>query len=318
MSVLTADPATASQPSETGGQGRSVLARRVVTAVTTVLVALVVLLLIWALLLRVFDVSSFVGKTPLDVWNYLFSSEPPKGVRPASLSAQAARSEAFDALWTTLVDAGIGFVAGMTTATVVAILFVLYQPFEFAFMPIALLLRSVPLVAMAPVLLLMFGQGNLGIAVIAAIVVLFPALVNIVLGLRGASAAGAGRDPGQRRFLGDRTAAKVRIPSALPQFFASVRISVPGCHRRRDAGRMAGRIRRHGRCPQRLQGCRQLRRGVDHRGVGRHEFDHSVRGGDHRRGGRPDAMGTQRRQAVTRGSWPADSGPRWICTTVVR
>ena len=72
-------------------------------------------------------------------------------------------------------------------ATVIAIGFVLFQPFEFAFMPIALLLRSVPLVAMAPVLLLIFGQGNLAIAVIAAIVVLFPALVNIVLGLRGAS-----------------------------------------------------------------------------------------------------------------------------------
>ena len=40
---------------------------------------------------------------------------------------------------------------------------------------------------MAPVLLLIFGQGNLGIAVIAAIVVLFPALVNIVLGLASAT-----------------------------------------------------------------------------------------------------------------------------------
>ena len=33
-------------------------------------------------------------------------------------------------------------------------------------MPIAMLLRSVPLVAMAPVLLLIFGQGKLGIATI--------------------------------------------------------------------------------------------------------------------------------------------------------
>ena len=67
-----------------------------------------------------------------------------------------------------------------------------------------MLLRSVPLVAMAPVLLLIFGQGKLGVAVIAAIVVLFPALVNIVLGLRVGVAAGAGRDPGQRRQRRDR------------------------------------------------------------------------------------------------------------------
>jgi ABC-type nitrate/sulfonate/bicarbonate transport system permease component len=227
MSALATDPTT-SQPQDTAaGSGRSVVGRRIVTAVVTVVVALVVLVAIWALLLRVFDVSTFVGKTPLDVWNYLFSSDPPKGVRPASLTAEEARADALSALGTTLVDAMIGFVAGMVAAIVIAVGFVLFQPFEFTFMPIALLLRSVPLVAMAPVLLLMFGQGNLGIAVIAAIVVLFPALVNIVLGLRGA--------PPQAidviRVNGGSSVTeliKVRIPSALPQFFASVRISVPG------------------------------------------------------------------------------------------
>ncbi len=214
-------------PGPVPAAGRSVVGRRILTAVTTVVVALVVLVLLWAALLRIFDVSPFVGKTPLDVWNYLFSSNPPKGVRPASLTAQEARSEAFAALGTTLVDAAIGFIAGMVTATVVAVGFVLFRPFEFAFMPIAMLLRSVPLVAMAPVLLLMFGQGNLGIAVIAAIVVLFPALVNIVVGLRSASPQALdlirvnGGSPVTQL-------TKVRMPSALPQFFASVRISVPG------------------------------------------------------------------------------------------
>ncbi len=222
--VLARPDATAEPVAPSAG---SVVGRRVLTAVITVVVALVVLVGIWAVLLRIFDVSTFVGKTPIDVWNYLFSDQPPKGVRPASLTAQEARAEALAALGTTLVDAGIGFVSGMVAATAIAVGFVLYRPFEFAFMPIAMLLRSVPLVAMAPVLLLMFGQGNLGIAVIAAIVVLFPALVNIVVGLRGASPQALdvirvnGGSP-----LTQLT--KVQMPSALPQFFASVRISVPG------------------------------------------------------------------------------------------
>ena len=90
-----------------------------------------------------------------------------------------------------------------------------------------MLLRSVPLVAMAPVLLLIFGQGKLGIATIGAIVVLFPALVNIVLGLRSASPISLdlvkvnGGSALTQLWL-------VRIPSALPALFASVRISVPG------------------------------------------------------------------------------------------
>ena len=149
----------------------------------TIAVALVVLVALWAALLAVFDVSTFVGKSPIDVWQYLFADAPPRGVRPASLTAAEARAAAsgrWGPRWSTRPSASS---PGMLVATVVAVGFVLYRPFEFAFMPIAMLLRSVPLVAMAPLLLLIFGQGKLGIAVIAAIVVLFPALVNIVLGL---------------------------------------------------------------------------------------------------------------------------------------
>ena len=125
------------------------------------------------------------------------------------------------------MTAAIGFVSGIVLATALAVGFVLWRPFELAFMPIALLLRSVPLVAMAPLLLLVFGQGKLGVAVIAGIVVLFPALVNIVLGLSSASQAALD----VVRVNGGSTwsaLVRVRIPAALPQFLASARISVPG------------------------------------------------------------------------------------------
>ncbi len=144
------------------------------------------------------------------------------------MSAETARAQLREAWLVTLANAGIGFVTvGLVLAMVIAASFVLFKPFEFAFMPIAMLLRSVPLVAMAPVLLLIFGQGKLGIATIGAIVVLFPALVNIALGLRSASPmsldlikVNGGSDL--------RTLLMVRVPSALPALFASIRISVPG------------------------------------------------------------------------------------------
>ena len=50
-------------------------------------------------------------------------------------------------------------------------------------MPIAMLLRSVPLIAMAPVIIMIFQRGWVTVAVIGGIVVLFPALVNISFGL---------------------------------------------------------------------------------------------------------------------------------------
>lgn len=201
--------------------------RRAGQAVVTIVVAVVVLALLWTALLAAFRISTFVGKSPWDVWQYLFTERPPRGVRPASLTAAAARAATFEALGTTLLNAAIGFVSGMAAATVVAVAMVSWRPFEFAFLPIAIVLRSVPLVAMAPLLLLIFGQGSLSIAVIAGIVVLFPALVNIVLGLSGAPQQAIdlvrvnGGSPA-------RAMVTVRIPAALPQFLASARISVPG------------------------------------------------------------------------------------------
>jgi ABC-type nitrate/sulfonate/bicarbonate transport system permease component len=209
-----------------GSVAASVL-RRAGASLLVVVLALALLCLVWAALLRLFDVSTFVGKTPVDVYHYLFTDAPPRGVRPTSITADAARADLRSAWLVTLADAGIGFITGLVIATLVAIAFVLVKPFEFAFLPIAMLLRSVPLVAMAPVLLLIFGQGKLGVAAIAAIVVLFPALVNIVLGLRSASPMAL--DLIEVNGGGELKAMLlVRIPAALPSLFASVRISVPG------------------------------------------------------------------------------------------
>ena len=202
--------------------------RRLGVSLAVVLSALVVLTVLWIVLLRAFDVSTFVGKTPMDVFNYLFTAKPTtRGVRATSLTAEAARAQLLHAWVVTLGNAGIGFLTGMVVAILIAASFVIIRPLEFAFMPIAMLLRSVPLVAMAPVLLLIFGQGKLGIATIGAIVVLFPVLVNLVLGLRSASPLSLDliRANGGSNL---KALMMVRVPSALPSLFASIRISVPG------------------------------------------------------------------------------------------
>ena len=201
--------------------------RRVGVSLIVVVVALIVLTAVWIFLLQAFQVSTFVGKTPSDVFHYLFTADVPGKVRPRNITVGQAQSQLKGAWLVTLGDAGIGFVTGMVIAVLIAASFMIVKPFEFAFMPIAMLLRSVPLVAMAPVLLLIFGQGKLGIATIGAIVVLFPVLVNVVLGLRSASPLSLDliRANGGSRL---KILTMVQIPSALPALFASIRISVPG------------------------------------------------------------------------------------------
>ncbi|WP_432547474.1 ABC transporter permease [Kineococcus sp. SYSU DK004] len=192
-------------------------ARRIAVSVLTLVVSTVVLVLAWYALLALLDVDPFVGKRPLDVHAYLVTAE----------GAAANRAELAGLLLVTLGNAGTGFAAGLVSAVAVASLFTLFRPLEFAFMPLAMLLRSVPLVAMAPLIGIVFGRGAAGAAAIGGVVVFFPVLVNLALGLRSASpqAVDLVRVNGGTRWTALR---KVAVPSALPNLFAAVRISVPG------------------------------------------------------------------------------------------
>jgi ABC-type nitrate/sulfonate/bicarbonate transport system permease component len=173
---------------------------------------------IWLGLVFFADVSSYILKSPLDVWEFLVT-DPDAGEN---------RQVIADLLAVTMRHAATGFVVGLGVAIVGAILFRVSRGLESALMPFATLLRSVPLIAMAPVIILIFGFGtDTSVAVIGGIVVLFPALVTIVFGLKSASPQMI--DVVSVYGGGVLTAVrKVALPSALPSLFAAIRISVPG------------------------------------------------------------------------------------------
>ncbi|MFS0732086.1 ABC transporter permease subunit [Microbacterium sp. 1P10UB] len=191
--------------------------RAVGRSLTTFLLTIVAVLVIWVGSIWAFNLTPYVAKGPIDVWNFLFTTA----------NAEANRAQLFGQLGVTLGHSVVGFAAGLVAALVVAMVFQLSKGVEHALMPLAMLLRSVPLVAMAPVIIMIFGRDFSSIAVIGGIVVLFPALVTIAFGLKSASpqmndliAVYGGTSWTKLR--------KVALPSCLPEFFAAVRISVPG------------------------------------------------------------------------------------------
>jgi ABC-type nitrate/sulfonate/bicarbonate transport system permease component len=189
------------------------LLKPVINAVVT----LAVVIGLWYALLSAFHLDSLVAKSPADVWNYLMTGS----------SAQANRDHVFSGLARTLADASLGFAAGLAAAVIVALTFVIARSVSHALLPLAVLVRSVPLVAMTPVLTLVFGRGVLAVTVISGIVVFFPALVTMTFGLRSASRESA--DLCRAYGAGTWTVArKVMLPSSLPALFASARIGVPG------------------------------------------------------------------------------------------
>ena len=201
---------TATGRSTVGLPGRTL--RRLLGA----LISVAVVLGAWVLFLKAFHVSHFIGKNPVDVWRYLVTSS----------AAGANRTAILHESLTTWRDAFIGLGVGSVTAVACAIGFNLLRPMERTLMPLAMVLRSVPLIAMTPVIVLIFGRDLQTVAVIAGVVTFFPVLVNVNLALRRTPrealdlcrAYGASQAETMRR---------VQIPNAVPALMASLRIAAP-------------------------------------------------------------------------------------------
>ncbi|MGZ8804243.1 MAG: ABC transporter permease [Microbacterium sp.] len=213
--VLTADPAAQAQLK---ADRRRALRRTLGRSLGNAAITFAVVLLLWQAIVSFSGISPFVAKGPLEVWNFLFVGE----------EAAEHRAQMAPLVTQTLVDSLIGFVFGMITAVVLAILFSLSKAVEAGVMPLVLLLRTIPLVSIAPVIILITGRGTVSsVAVIGTIVVLFPALASILFGLSRASRQSIDV---VHVFGGGRLTAlrKVSIPGAGPSLFAAARVSVPG------------------------------------------------------------------------------------------
>ncbi|MWV48614.1 ABC transporter permease subunit [Rathayibacter sp. VKM Ac-2803] len=215
MSAAAGRPATrpARRPRDLTGR----LALRIVRAeLVPLAVAVVLSLAFWYAFLAIADVSPLLGKTPTDVAVYLFTE------------ADAAENRAivFGNLGVTALDALVGYAAGMLVALAIAVLFVLIRSLEATVMPIAMLLKSMPLIVVTPLITLAIGNGIAAVAVVGAVAVFFPALVTVVFGLRSLSRESFelvtvyGGSPLD-------VLLKVALPTAVPAIFAAAKVAVP-------------------------------------------------------------------------------------------
>lgn len=200
------DPRSARAPAGRWGMG---LLRIVAAVVGTGLV--------WWALLKASGLDPYLAKTPAQVLDYLVGGP----------DAGAHRGQILGGLATTLRDALSGYLVGTVLAVLLAAA-MLASPFvEAMFMPVALALRSIPLVAMTPLVALVFGRGLLGVTVLATTITLVPTLVNVVAGLREVPAPAL--DLAHAYALGwARSMFTVRLRYALPALAMSARIAIPG------------------------------------------------------------------------------------------
>ena len=136
----------------------------------------------------------------------------------------AKRAVLLDNLIPTALEALGGFLIGNLVAIVIATIFVHNKTLNDIFFPVALMLNAIPIVAKAPVLVLMMGNGVEPKIAIAALVCFFPTLVNMV---RGLDAANPQAMELMRVLSASKTEVffKLRLYSALPYLFSALRIA---------------------------------------------------------------------------------------------
>jgi ABC-type nitrate/sulfonate/bicarbonate transport system permease component len=197
--------------------GDAPLVRRQVRRVAEGLViGIVILIGVWEVLTLVLNVPALVFKSPGAIWDYLVTGS----------DAGGHRSVVFSALVITLKDALVGYVIGSALALVISCLFSLSAIVEGVVLPAALLLQSVPLLALVPLISVEFGRGFASVAIITSAVTFLPTLLTVALGLRSCPPSSADLvqvyGGGKLFFL-----RWVAIPSAVPSMFAALRLAAP-------------------------------------------------------------------------------------------
>lgn len=173
------------------------------------LALLLVLVAGWELYVRLASVPATLLPTP---------------TRVVSASVESADVLRFHAT-RTLTETLLGFALAVLVALLCAIAIDFSTAVRAALMPLLITSQTIPIIALAPLLVLWFGYGALPKVLIVALVCFFPMVVAAVQGLGSAEpdAIRLYRTFGASRWQIFR---RVRVPGALPTFFAGVRIAI--------------------------------------------------------------------------------------------
>lgn len=124
----------------------------------------------------------------------------------------------------TLIEAVSGFALGNLAAVAMATAFVYFRILQRMYFPIAVLFNTIPIIAIAPILVMIFGINMTPKIIISAIICFFPTLVNMIRGLESCSAS-------ELELMRVMNASRLelflrlRLPRSLPYLFSALRIS---------------------------------------------------------------------------------------------
>ena len=167
-----------------------------------------VLIVLWQVLTRAFEVPNFLLPAPTDV-AWLMVAEWPL-IQMHSIAT----------IWAIVS----GYVSAALFALAVSALMIRYPLVEKLIMPIFVGLQSVPKIAIAPLILVWVGAGAGSKIMVVASIAFFPIVINTMAGFkeidRGLADVFRSVDASERQMF-----FRLRLPYAMPYIFAGLRIA---------------------------------------------------------------------------------------------
>ncbi len=165
--------------------------------------------------------TAFVELAVRQGWVKSYLVPAPSDVARALIESHA---ELFGAVATTSASALIGFFLSTFVGIAIAVFLSSSRTIQKAFYPYAVFFQTVPIIAIAPLLVIWFGYGMRTVVASAFVVSIFPVIANTLSGILST-------EPPLRdlfRLYGASTwttLVKLRFPAALPQILTGLRVA---------------------------------------------------------------------------------------------
>ena len=169
----------------------------------------ITLLVLWQMAVRLFEISPVILPAPSDIWAQIIGSLPTLGA---------------DFVQTFVKGALSGYLIGCGAAVGVAILIDRSPFLQRGLLPVGNFVAALPIVGIAPIMVMWFGFDWHSKAAVVVVMVFFPVLVNMVAGLKAT-------DSMQRDLMATYSASygqalvKLRLPAAMPFLFNGLKIA---------------------------------------------------------------------------------------------
>src|SRR5882724_304730 len=168
-----------------------------------------VVVVVWEIVIRLFNVPTFVLPAPTAVVQSLIES----------------RMQLLAATQFTATEVLLGFVFASLTGILVALVIVRFERFGRALYPLIVLFQNVPKVALAPIFILWFGFDLSPKVLLIVVIAFFPVAIDMLAGLQSVEpsfvslmrSVGASKTEILRR---------VRIPHSLPHLMAGLKVAI--------------------------------------------------------------------------------------------